>query len=236
MRPAILHSLARGVTICCHDSQRSLIGPSPWRRLRPPRDREGEGGGARRQSLELPPDDMHGFTVKAKAAALGGVGPRHARRPEAADRWSPGRFCMVTRDRASAGRAYEAPGCLLSVTRGQGERAGRRPRTDGGDPGETADAGSSRGTARQPTPGAPRGRRDSRRRELPGTPARQPTPGSPSRTNRERQDSGALTRQSGRSPGRSRSRRARARSRSRGPAAAGRSGARRCACPRRPCS
>jgi hypothetical protein len=79
-------------------------------------------------------------TEGAKAVALGGVGPRHARRPEAADRWSPITPCMVTRDRESAGRAYEAPGRLLTVARGPGERAGRRPRTDGEDPAETAAA------------------------------------------------------------------------------------------------
>jgi hypothetical protein len=85
------------------------------------------------------------FNVGAKAAALGGVGPRHACRPEAADRWRPVISCMITRDRESAGRSYEAPGCLLSVTGGSGERAGRRPRTDGGDPVKTADAGRADG-------------------------------------------------------------------------------------------
>jgi hypothetical protein len=53
---------------------------------------------------------------------------------------SSGYFGMVTRDRESAGRAYEAPARLLAVGRGPGERAGRRPRTDGEDPAETADA------------------------------------------------------------------------------------------------
>jgi hypothetical protein len=45
-----------------------------------------------------------------------------------------------TRDRASAGRSYEAPGCYRPVARAPGERAGRRPRTDGGYPAKTAAA------------------------------------------------------------------------------------------------
>jgi hypothetical protein len=35
-------------------------------------------------------DEVEVSLRAAKAAALGGVGPRRARRPEAADRWLPG--------------------------------------------------------------------------------------------------------------------------------------------------
>jgi hypothetical protein len=81
-------------------------------------------------------------TPGAKAAALGGVGPRHARRPEAADRWSPGVLFPVTRDRESAGHSYEAP-VVPSRSRAGRESAlaGGRGRT-GGDPAETAAAGT----------------------------------------------------------------------------------------------
>jgi hypothetical protein len=60
----------------------------------------------------VPPDAFWavlGGCVSAQAAALGGVGPRHARRSEAADRWVPITPCMVTRDRESADQSYEAP-------------------------------------------------------------------------------------------------------------------------------
>jgi hypothetical protein len=65
-------------------------------------------------------------------ARRGGPPPR----PQAGghEQVSSGYFCMVTRDRESAGRSYEAPARLLAVERGPGERAGRRPRTDGDGP------------------------------------------------------------------------------------------------------
>ena len=47
-------------------------------------------------------------TESDEAAALGGVGPRPARSPEAADRWLLVAPCMVTHDRGSAGRSYAA--------------------------------------------------------------------------------------------------------------------------------
>jgi hypothetical protein len=60
--------------------------PPPWRTHR---DRERHGGGSM-YFLELKAKaGVLMVTASGKAVALGGVGPRHARRPEAADRWPP---------------------------------------------------------------------------------------------------------------------------------------------------
>jgi hypothetical protein len=108
------------------------------------------------------------MTVSAKAAALGGVGPRHARRPEAADRWSSGhalRWPLVT------GRALADPMKHRSFPHGHGW------------------AGRARWPQAEDGRGGPR--QDSRRRLFSAwslvnrdrecqaeTPPRQPSPGS----------------------------------------------------------
>jgi hypothetical protein len=103
-------------------------------------------------------------TKRFEAAALGGVVPRHARRPEAADRCPSSASFAITRDRESAGRSYEAPVVSSRHAWAGRARAGPRPRTDGGDPVETADAvrlprGHLGSESTKP-------RRDSRRRSL----------------------------------------------------------------------
>jgi hypothetical protein len=100
---------SRASTPSSRASTSSSRASTPWVR-RASGDRESQGGGAWR----------------------GGPPPR----PQAGGRGQVvvGSSCTVTRDRESAGRSYEAPGCCLPVTRGPVERAGRRPRTDGDGP------------------------------------------------------------------------------------------------------
>src|SRR5689334_4725038 len=76
------------------------------------------------------------YSGSSEAAALGGVGPRRARRPQAHGGWPPGHSCVVTRDRA---RALVVPGgrpaVLLTVTRDRASAlAGGRGRTGGTPP------------------------------------------------------------------------------------------------------
>jgi hypothetical protein len=95
----------------------------------------------RRRGFQVTLSDV---TTRAKAAALGGVGPRHARRSEAADKCPPSASYTVTHDRESSGRSYAATRPFLPVMRDRGSAlAGGRGRT-GTDPAETADAGLSR--------------------------------------------------------------------------------------------
>jgi hypothetical protein len=83
--------------------------------------------------------------ASAKAAALGGVGPRHARRPEAADRWPSGfpAWSLVTERALAAPMKHPVVASRSRVGRGSA-LAGGRGRT-------------GRTPPRQPSPGLPCG-------------------------------------------------------------------------------
>jgi hypothetical protein len=78
----------------------------PLRAHGPARGKQGNPAANARSGRELPSpcvaqrlptrlqETLTHMTTDDKAAALGGVGPRHARRPEAADGWLSGAPCV----------------------------------------------------------------------------------------------------------------------------------------------
>jgi hypothetical protein len=78
------------------------------------------------------PGRTQSMTASGKAAALGGVGPRHARRPEAADRWPPvaPSRSLVTERALAAPMKHPAVSSRSRVGR-ESALAGGRGRTGG---------------------------------------------------------------------------------------------------------